>query len=76
MPNQVNQTTAILASARASAVLLCQGPGSAFRPGWFPKLGRQIVRNTDDPPLGYATREKARTAAVRYRALCKGIANA
>lgn len=62
--------TRIFAESRASAGVLCQGPETAFRPGWFPKLAQQFVRNADDPRLGYDSRDAALAAARRYRAAC------
>lgn len=38
---------------------------------WLPLLNRQTVRNSDDPPLGFATRAEAVAAARRYRQSCR-----
>lgn len=65
----------IFAASRVSAAVLCSGPETRFREGWFPRLARQFVRNADDPPLGYATRDEAVAAARRYRSACAGVEN-
>lgn len=59
------------AAARASAGVLRQGPETKFKPGWFPRLAGEFVRNADDPQHGYETRADALAAARRWRAACQ-----
>ena len=65
----------IFIASRAGAAVLCQGPETGFKPGWFPRLAQQFVRNADDPMHGYATREEALAAARRYRQSCVEFCN-
>jgi hypothetical protein len=65
----------IFAGSRAGSAVLCQGPETRYRPGWFPRLARQFVRNEDDPSQGYATREEAVKAAKRFKVACIEFVN-
>jgi hypothetical protein len=37
---------------------------------WLPKLRGALVRNSDDPPGGFATEQEAVAAAARFRDGC------
>jgi hypothetical protein len=63
----------VFVASRASAATLCAGPETDFRSAWFPRLSGMFVRNSDDPPGGYATRGEAIQAARRYRESCRRI---